>query len=487
MPRECKATVGTCPLGPAAHGEFNSMKEAMGFAEEYNAKSLEREAFLARSKKVGDMQRVTSQEANLDDFAHLTPEEIQEALSNPGTRIQFAADGSLLRPPTGTLQDPFDLAGLSGDEARSYLLSKGYDADKLAKLEADFKGVPPEKDLSERALITAATVDLMVGPPQGHVRFSQDPNDDYSFSMSNFAEVGMAVGMIDTDPKTGFLIPAKDPKAALSWMQVSNPANNVFQLQNHLGINRLFMPQTANKGVTDEAREKLNSAVSYIENNADKPLAEVMRNPEFVRMNTDLQLKPSDVKNIQEGNFTDKRGNARTKDEFVSSLEINGAEWMTRELRNDYGFTSSTTTYGRKELAGMKPTQSGISVLQVQGMAQSTVNDYVRAIRSEEEAGRQITPTRSQEILDSVMGKRTVVTDDNYIIDGHHGLAKAALLNSMISNGSFGRQMRSAGLAVPEPTEAKLGVLKMNMDGGQAFDVVTYWTGQKGFPVSGME
>jgi len=487
MPRACNAKPGNCPIaGSAAHGDFDSVQDAMAFAEEYNAKAHERDAFLAHSKKTGDSMRQHSVESGLDDFAGLSPEEIEAALTNPGKPIQFAPDGSLLDSPSGTLQDPYDLAGLTGDQAKAYLLSKGYDPERIAKLEADFKGVPPEKDLSERALITAATVDLMVGPPQGHVRFSQDPHDDYSFSMSNFADVGLAVGMLQTQPDTGFIIPVKDPKASLSWMQVSNPANNVFLLQKNLGINRLFMPQTANSGVTGEARKKLDDVISYVEANKDVPTAQLMARPEFARLTEDISVKAADVAALQSGKFTTKDGREISKDDYVKKIEINGADWMAREFRESYGLTTEKVQYGNAELSQMKPTQSGISVLQVQGMAQGTINEYIRAINKEESEGRQITPARSQEILDSVMGKRTLVTEDGYIIDGHHGLAKAALLNSMIKNGSFGRQMRAAGLSVPEPTEAHLGVMKINMDGGQAFDAVTYWTESKGFPVSGM-
>lgn len=475
-----------CPYRADAHGEFASIEEARAFAEEYVAKTEERNKFESLSRSSGDRMRKESKERKLDEFADLTPEEIADALQNPGTPIRFNEDGSLQTPPTGTLQDPFDLAELTPEQARSYLLSKGYSEERLAKLEADFKGVPPEPDLSGRALITAATVDLMVGPPQGHVRFSQDTSDNYSFSMSNFAEVGQTVGMIETDPKTGFLVPAKDPKAALSWMQVSNPANNVFQLQRHMGINRLFMPQTANSGVTGEARKKLDGLAEYIENNRHKSADAILADPEFRRLNSELQMKATDVRKLHAAEYGVKNGENLNREDFLNEMEVNGANWMARDMREKYGFRSTNETYGSAELSSMKPTQSGISVLQVQGMAQGTINSFVQRVKEEQDKGVAVTPEVSQQLFDSVMGKRTIVTEDGYIIDGHHGLAKAALINAMIRDGSLSRQLRTAGLDAPAPREARLGVMKLGMDGGQAFDAVTHWTEQNGFPVSGM-
>ncbi len=486
-PRPCGADKGHCPYGADVHGEFDSPNDARKFAEEY----LERNhsLFEANSRKAGQTAREASQfnRDGGDDFRSLNENQIREALLNPGSPIAFNEDGSLSTPPSGSLQDPIDLANLKPEEAERLLKAANYSDEQIANLKSEFG------ELSDKALITAATAELMTGPPQRHVRFSEDPDDNYSFSMTNFEEVGRAVGILQEDPNSGFIVPVKDPKAALSWMQVSNPANNVFMIQEHTGTNRLYMPQTANSGVAGEAGRKLNQLSEILSNSNGASIEELAKsNGDFRRLQRDLRVEYKDLEKLRTGEYGNaKDGTPLTKEAYVSSIEVNGRDWMMRDLKQTIGVDSSEVSYGASELSGMKPTQSGISVLQVQGMANATIKKFGDRVNAERGALESMNPGeragRLQQLLSESMGKATIVTRDNYILDGHHGLAKAALMNSALANGTVARRLEKMGISFPLPSEARLPVVKLDMDGGQGFDALTYWTEKNGFPVSGMK
>jgi len=485
-PRPCSADKGHCPYGAEVHGEFDTPNDARRFAEEYLERNLG--LFEANSRKAGQVAREQSQfnKDGGDDFRSLSEAQIREALLNPGSPIAFNEDGSLSTPPSGSLQDPIDLANLKPEDAERLLKANNYSDEQIANLKRDFG------DLADKALITAATAELMTGPPQRHVRFSEDPDDNYSFSMTNFEEVGLSIGLLQEDPNSHFIVPVSDPKAALSWMQVSNPANNVFQIQEHTGTNRLYMPQTANKNVQGEAGRKL-ALLSDIVGNSSSSIEDLAKsNGDFRRLQRDLRVEYKDLEKLRTGNYGNGRdGSPLTKEAYVASIEVNGRDWMVRDLKQTVGVDSSEESYGAAELKGMKPTQSGISVLQVQGMANATIKkfgDRVLAEKSSLEAlpaGERA--VRVQQLLNESMGKATIVTRDNYILDGHHGLAKAALMNSALSNGTVARRLEKMGVNFPLPSEARLPVVKLDMDGGQGFDALTYWTEKNGFPVSGMK
>ncbi len=485
-PRVCGAVKGNCPYGEDVHGEFENDEDARTFAERYLERSIG--LFEENSRSVGNRAREASRAdaTHGDDFRELSEAEIKDSLLNPGTEVVFNADGSLADRPSGTLKDPIDLAKMTPANAEAFLKTAGYDEAKISKLKDDFG------ELSDRALITAATAELMTGPPQRHVRFSDDPDDNYSFSMTNFEEVGRSIGILEQDPNTGFIVPVKNREASLSWMQVSSSANNVFMIQEHTGTNRLYMPQTANKNVQGEALRKLELLAKHMEDNKGKSVAEIAREDADVRrLQRDLRLDMATLEAIKEGNYTDKNGAPVSKEKFLSKVEVNGRDWMVRDLKQNMGVNSSEESYGASQLAAMKPTQSGISVLQVQGMANATIKKFGERVNSEKAELQRMNAgaraIRLQQLLDDSMGKATIVTSDNYILDGHHGLAKAALMNSALANGTVARRLRGMGIDFPLPAEAHLPIVKLDMDGGRGFDAVTYWTEKNGFPVSGMK
>lgn len=486
-PRPCTAETGKCPYGEEVHGEFNSPADARAFAERYLERSIG--LFEENSARAGREARTNSRRDAVhgDDFRELSEEQIKADLLNPGSPIVLNADGSLAGRPSGTLQDPIDLAQLTPADAERFLKSEGFSEEKIAQLKEHFG------ELSDRALITAATAELMTGPPQRHVRFSQDPDDNYSFSMTNFEEVGLAIGMLTSDPKTGFIVPVRDPKASLSWMQVSSPANNVFMIQENTGTNRLYMPQTANKGVQGEALRKLELLANVMEKaEKDQPLTAVAQSsPDFRELQRDLRVGSEELETLRSGNYRNKKGESISRAEYLSSIEINGRDWMVRDLKQNLGVNSSEESYGAEQLRAMKPTQSGISVLQVQGMTNATVKKFGERVLSEktklDSMNARARAERLQQLLDDSMGKATIVTQDNYILDGHHGLAKAALMNSALRNGTVARRLKAMGIDYELPSEAHLPIVKLNMDGAQGFDAVTYWTEKNGFPVSGMK
>lgn len=486
-PRLCDANSGGCPYGEDVHGEFDSPEGARAFAERYLERSIG--LFEENARAVGRRAREASRGdlAHGDEFRELSESEIRESLLNPGKPVAFNADGSLADRPSGTLKDPIDLAAMTPAQAEVFLKTNGFSDEQIANLKSQFG------ELSDRALITAATAELMTGPPQRHVRFSNDPDDNYSFSMTNFEEVGLSIGMLQADPETGFITPVRDPKASLSWMQVSSPANNVFMIQDHTGTNRLYMPQTANKNVQGEALRKLEllaDEMAKADKNATIP--DIARSSAKVReLQRDLRLPVEDLEALKNGDFKDRNGNSISRSEYLSKVEVNGRDWMVRDLKQNLGVTSSEESYGAAELAAMKPTQSGISVLQVQGMANATTKKFGQRVLSEKASLDAMRPqeraVRLQQLLDDSMGKATIVTEDNYILDGHHGLAKAALMNAALANGTVARRLKAMGVDYPLPAEAHLPIVKLNMDGGQGFDAVTYWTEKNGFPVSGMK
>lgn len=486
-PRPCGAVQGGCPYGEEVHGDFNNDNDARAFAERYLERSMG--LFEENSRAAGRRAREASREdlAHGDDFRTLSEEEIRSALLNGGKPIAFNPDGTLADRPSGTLQDPIDLADMKPAQAESFLRTAGYSEEQISNLKQQFG------ELSDKALITAATAELMTGPPQRHVRFANDPDDNYSFSMTNFEEVGLSIGMLQSDPNTGFIVPVKDPKASLSWMQVSSPANNVFMIQEHTGTNRLYMPQTANKNVQGEARRKLELLANEMEKaGPNATIPELARSNAAVRaLQRDLRVFSEELEAMKAGAYKDKNGNPISRDEFLSKVEVNGRDWMVRDLQQNLGISSSEESYGANELAAMKPTQSGISVLQVQGMANGTISKFGKRVLGEKDKLDKMNPSaraeRLQQLLDDSMGKATIVTQDNYILDGHHGLAKAALMNSALKNGTVARRLKAMGIDYPLPGEAHLPVVKLNMDGGQGFDAVTYWTEKNGFPVSGMK
>lgn len=486
-PRTCGATSGSCPFGEEVHGVFDSDEDARAFAERYLERSMG--LFEENSRAVGRKAREASRNDidHGDEFRDLSESEIREALLNTGKAVAFNPDGSLADSPSGTLKDPIDLAGMTPAQAEAFLKTDGFTDEQISNLKNQFG------ELSDRALITAATAELMTGPPQRHVRFSDDPDDNYSFSMTNFEEVGLSIGMLQSDPDSGYITPVRDPKAALSWMQVSSPANNVFMIQDHTGTNRLYMPQTANKNVKGEALRKLELLAEEM-GKADKnaSIQDIARQSAKVReLQRDLRLPAEDLEALKKGDFKDRNGNAISRAEFLSKVEVNGRDWMVRDLKQNLGVTSSEESYGASELASMKPTQSGISVLQVQGMANATTKKFGQRVLAEKATLDTMRPqeraVRLQQLLDDSMGKATIVTEDNYILDGHHGLAKAALMNSALSNGTVARRLKAMGVDYPLPAEAHLPIVKLNMDGGQGFDAVSYWTEKNGFPVSGMK